>query len=135
MYDVTYNLTLWSLREMAKKKSSQEPTSAYIKLKSTMEWVDAQAQIKVEIVKALFPNKATVNNSQYSVFFSIPRHVKNLKLVSEEDYAHMLSITEKVKNNPTVNLVVKEVRGGSVPSQRCIYACLLPKIGCRGQGK
>jgi hypothetical protein len=109
--NITYNLAILSLAELAKAARSQRPQARFIDLLSNLVWNDFWAQIKIKISDVLFPGEAIVEDNAFEVFFSFPRHVKDpLPLTTSADYSHLIKNALKIKKDPAVKIVVKQLK-------------------------
>jgi hypothetical protein len=107
---ITYNLTIFSAAELLKPQTRRQPEARFLILPSNLEWADVHAQLKIKAVDVLFPQQAAVNDQAFEVVFSITRHVPvPVPLSSHDDYQHLVRNAIKLKANPAVKIIIKEV--------------------------
>ena len=110
-FEVTYTLSILSMAELKKPAGRCEPKGRFFVLSSDSPWIDVHSQIKIQFCNALYPLQAAVPNNSFETTYSIPCIVPNaLPLDSEADHAHLITNVAKMKKDPAVKLVVKEVQ-------------------------
>ena len=83
----------------------------------------------------LFPNQAAVNDEAFEIEFSIARQVPTpLPLLSENDYKHLVRNALKVKANPAVKIMIKEVASKENVPPPAPEPVLAAPTTLRGQG-
>jgi hypothetical protein len=104
---ITYNLTIFSLAELAKPQARREPAARFIVLPSNLEWSDIHAQLKIKAGDVLYAGQAAIADNAYEMTFCIARHVPNaLPLSCIADYQHLVENALR-QQQPTVKVIIK----------------------------
>lgn len=104
---ITYNLTIFSLAELAKPQARREPAARFIVLPSNLEWSDIDAQLKIKAGDVLYPGQVAIANNAYEMTFCIARHIPNpLPLSCIADYQHLVENALR-QQQPTVKVIIK----------------------------
>ena len=107
---ITYTITIFSLAELSKPQVHHESKLQFVVLASNLDWPDVQAHLKIKAIDILFLQQAAVDDAAFEIKFSIVHQVPtSLPLLSENDYKHLVSNALKLKANPTVKIMIKEV--------------------------
>ena len=107
---ITYTITIFSLAELSKPQARRQPKARFVVLASNLDWPDVQAHLKIKAIDILFPQQAAVDDAAFEIEFLIARQVPTpLPLLSENDYKHLVSNALKLKANPAVKIMIKEV--------------------------
>jgi hypothetical protein len=93
---------------MKKPRLCWESRARLLQVPATLEWLDFQAQLNVQISNALYPKAAKVEYSRFKATYTIPRLVLNaLPLLAPSDYDYLLKNALKAKD-PSVKIVIVE---------------------------
>jgi hypothetical protein len=104
---ITYNLTIFSLAELAKPQARREPAARFFVLPSNLEWPDIHAQLKIKAGDVLYPGQAAIADNAYKMTFGIARHVPNpLPLSCVADYEHLVE-NALHQQQPMVKVVIE----------------------------
>jgi hypothetical protein len=108
MVVIACSLAIFSATEMEKLRSHWESRAQLLQIPATLEWLDFQAQLHVQISDMLYPNAAKINYSKFEPTYTIPHHVPNaLPLLSSLDYDYLLKNAMKVKD-PSGKIIIVE---------------------------
>jgi hypothetical protein len=114
---ITYNLTIFSLAELAKPQARREPAARFFVLPSNLEWPDIHAQLKIKAGDVLYAGQAAIADDAYEMTFCIARHVSNpLPLSCTADYNHLVENALR-QQQPTVKVIIKA-------TQVCLHFCI-----------
>lgn len=114
---ITYNLTIFSLAELAKPSAHREPAARFFVLPSNLEWPDIYAQLKIKAGDFLYAGQAAIHDDAYEMSFCIARHVSNpLPLSCVADYEHLVENALR-QQQPTVKVIIK----ATVRSRNSVY--------------
>ena len=114
------SLAIYSVTEMKKPKSQREPKAWLLEIPATMEWLDFQAQLNIQISDMLYPKAAEIDYSKFEATYTIPRHVPNaLPLFAPTDFSYLLKYAIKAKD-PSVKIIVAET-GPQSQAQTVLY--------------
>ena len=104
---ITYNLTIFSLAELAKPQARREPAARFFVQPSNLEWPDIHAQLKIKAADVLYAGQAAIADDAYEMTFCIARHVSNpLPLSCTADYKHLVENALR-QQQPTVKIIIK----------------------------
>jgi hypothetical protein len=118
---ITYNLTIFSLAELAKPQARREPAARFLVLPSNLEWLDIHGQLKIKAGDALFPGQAAIHDDAYEITFCIARHVPNpLPLSCIADYNHLVTNALR-QQQPMVKIIIKATTQPQVRLQFGVY--------------
>ena len=93
---------------MKKPKSRRESKARLLEIPTTMEWLDFQARLNIQISDMLYPKTAKIDYSKFEATYTIPRHVPNaLPLFAPTDFSYLLKNAIKAKD-PSVKIIVVE---------------------------
>ena len=121
MHKITYNLTIFSVAELAKPQACREPVAWFVVRPSNLEWLNVHAHLKIKASDVLFPDQAAIDNNAYETTFCIARHIPNpLPLSCVGDYKHLVENT-LCQQQPTVKIMIKVIARPQVQFQVCIY--------------
>ena len=86
----------------------QESKAQLLQIPSTLEWLDFQGRLNVQISDMLHSKVAVVDYSKFNATYTIPCHVPNaLPLLASSNYNYLLKNVVKVKD-PSAKIVVIE---------------------------
>jgi hypothetical protein len=104
---ITYNITIFSLAELAKPQARREPAARFLVLPSNLEWPDIHAQLKIKAGDVLYAGQAAIADNAYEMTFCIACYVSNpLPLSCIADYNHLVENALR-QQQPTVKVIIK----------------------------
>jgi hypothetical protein len=118
---ITYNLTIFSITELAKPQACCKPAAWFLVLPSDLKWLNVPAQLKIKAADILFPGQVTIHDDVYEITFCIARHIPNpLPLSCIADYNHLVENTLYQKQ-PMVKVIIKAIAHPQVQHQFYIH--------------
>ena len=105
---IVCSLAIFSVTEMKKPKSQCESKVWLLEIPTTMEWLDFQAQLNIQISDTLYPKAVKIDYSKFEATYTIPCHVQNaLPLFAPTDFSYLLKNAIKAKD-PSIKIIVVE---------------------------
>jgi hypothetical protein len=118
---ITYNLTIFSITELAKPQARCEPAARFLVLPSDLEWLVIHVRLKIKAADILFPGQVTIHDDAYQITFCIARHIPNpLPLSCIADYNHLVE-NALCQQQLMVKIIIKAIARPQVQHQFYIH--------------